>query len=51
MVTVLDGFRWSLAGAPAPGAEAFVSLAVVIALFCGGLVYFLLAERRFADVI
>jgi lipopolysaccharide transport system permease protein len=51
MVTVLDGFRWSLAGAPAPGAEALVSLAVVVVVLATGLVYFLRAERRFADVI
>ena len=51
MVTVLDGFRWSLADTPPPGPEALVSLAVVIALLAGGLVYFLRAERRFADLI
>jgi lipopolysaccharide transport system permease protein len=51
MVAILDGFRWSLAGAPAPGLEALVSLVVVVPLLAGGLVYFLRAERRFADVI
>jgi homopolymeric O-antigen transport system permease protein len=51
MVTVIDGFRWSLVGAPAPGAEALVSLAVTVALLAGGLVYFLRSERRFADLI
>ncbi|MGH3110002.1 MAG: ABC transporter permease [Gaiellaceae bacterium] len=51
MVTVLDGFRWSLVDGPAPGAEALVSFAVVGVLLAGGLVYFLRAERRFADVI
>jgi homopolymeric O-antigen transport system permease protein len=51
MVTVLDGFRWSAVGAPAPGPEALVSLAVVLALLGGGLVYFFRAERRFADLI
>ncbi len=51
MVTVLDGFRWSLADAPAPGPESLVSLAVVIVLLGGGLLYFLRAERRFADLI
>lgn len=51
MVTVLDGFRWSLVDGPAPGAEALVSLAVVAFLLAGGLVYFLRAERRFADLI
>jgi lipopolysaccharide transport system permease protein len=51
MVAILDGFRWSLAGAPAPGLEALVSVVVVVPLLAGGLVYFLRAERRFADVI
>ena len=51
MVTVLDGFRWSLLDGPAPGPEALVSGAVVAALIAGGLVYFLRAERRFADLI
>jgi lipopolysaccharide transport system permease protein len=51
MVTVLDGFRWSLVDGPAPGPEALVSLAVVAFLLAGGLVYFLRAERRFADLI
>jgi lipopolysaccharide transport system permease protein len=51
MVTVLDGFRWSLVGGPAPGPEAFVSFAVVVAMLTGGIVYFLRAERRFADLI
>ena len=51
MVTVLDGFRWSLVGGPAPGPEALVSLAVGRAMLAGGLVYFLRAERRFADLI
>jgi lipopolysaccharide transport system permease protein len=51
MVTVIDGFRWSLVGAPAPGPESLISLAVTVALLAGGLVYFLRAERRFADLI
>ena len=51
MVTVLDGFRWSLVDGPAPGVEALVSLAVVALGLAGGLVYFLRAERRFADLI
>lgn len=51
MVTVLDGFRWSLVDGPAPGPEGLVSLAVTIALLAGGLLYFLRSERRFADLI
>ena len=52
-----DGRRFSTASAgrsstaPAPGPEALVSLAVVVVMLGGGLVYFLRAERRFADVI
>jgi lipopolysaccharide transport system permease protein len=51
MVSVIDGFRWSLIDAPAPGAEALVSLGVTLTALAGGLVYFLRADRRFADVI
>jgi len=51
MVTVIDGFRWSVVGAQAPGAPALVSLGVTVVLFVSGVVYFLRAERRFADVI
>jgi lipopolysaccharide transport system permease protein len=52
MVTVLDGFRWSLVGGPPPSlGEGLVSAAVVAIVLAGGLVYFLRAERRFADLI
>jgi ABC-type polysaccharide/polyol phosphate export permease len=51
MVTVLQGFRWSLVDGPAPGGEALVSVGVVAVVLIGGLVYFLRAERRFADLI
>jgi homopolymeric O-antigen transport system permease protein len=51
MVTVLDGFRWSVADGPAPGAESLVSAAVVVVLLVGGLAYFRRAERAFADVV
>jgi lipopolysaccharide transport system permease protein len=51
MSTVIDGFRWSIVGTPAPGAYALVSLGSTLALVIGGAVYFLRAERRFADVI
>jgi lipopolysaccharide transport system permease protein len=50
-VTVLDGFRWSIADGPAPGPEGFVSLAVVVVLLTSGLVYFGRVERSFADVV
>ena len=51
MVTVLDGFRWSVTDGPAPGPESLVSAAVVLVLLVGGLVYFRRAERAFADVV
>lgn len=51
LVGVLDGFRWSALGGPAPGADALVSLAAGVVLLVTGLVYFRRAERRFADVI
>ena len=51
MVTVLNGFRWSVASGPAPGPESFVSLAVVVALLVFGLAYFRRSERAFADVV
>lgn len=51
MAGVLEGFRWSVAGAPAPGTHVFVSLAVALLLLVVGVAYFLRAERRFADLI
>jgi lipopolysaccharide transport system permease protein len=50
-VAVIDGFRWSLAGGPAPGPEALVSLAAWIVIMGVGLFYFGRVERRFADRI
>lgn len=51
VVGLLGGLRWSLAGAPAPGPEVFVSLAVALMISAGGFVYFRRAERTFSDVI
>jgi lipopolysaccharide transport system permease protein len=50
-VGVIDGFRWSLAGGPAPGASALASLAGFILITVVGLTYFARVERRFADRI
>jgi lipopolysaccharide transport system permease protein len=50
-VAVIDGFRWALAGGPAPGAAAFVSLASLIVIMGVALLYFGRVERRFADRI
>jgi len=52
LVTVIDGFRWSVLGAPAPtaaGAVASTSVAVFLVLF--GSWSFHRAERSFADVL
>lgn len=48
---LIDGFRWSLVDAHAPGAEDLLSLAVTLAILATGLLYFLRVERRLADVI
>jgi lipopolysaccharide transport system permease protein len=51
MVGVLDAFRWSVAGGPAPGPQAGVSLTAAIVILVSGLVYFRRVERRMADRI
>jgi lipopolysaccharide transport system permease protein len=48
---LLDGFRWSLIGAPAPETSAIVSLAVGLTVLVSGVAYFGRVERRFADLI
>jgi ABC-type polysaccharide/polyol phosphate export permease len=48
---VIEGFRWSLLGAPWPGAVVFLSLVTTFLLLLGGVAYFEHTERRFADVI
>jgi len=51
MAGVIEGFRWALAGGPAPGSITLVSAAVVVVLIAGGAVYFRRLEGTFADVI
>jgi lipopolysaccharide transport system permease protein len=52
IVGVVEGFRWSLLRVgPAPGAMTAVSVAVVLVMLVGGIVYFQRTERTFADVI
>ncbi|HSH77087.1 MAG TPA: ABC transporter permease [Herpetosiphonaceae bacterium] len=52
MVSVVEGFRWSLLGnGNAPGSLILVSTTVVIAMFVGGLFFFRRVEREFADVV
>jgi lipopolysaccharide transport system permease protein len=48
---VVDGFRWSLIGAPRPGVAALVSLGAALVVLSGGIVYFARVERRLADFI
>jgi lipopolysaccharide transport system permease protein len=50
MAGVVEGFRWSLLGGPAPGALIWVSALVVSVLLVGGVWYFRRVERTFADV-
>ena len=52
MTGLLEGFRWSLVGAPMPpaGRIAYSALAVVVALVVGAIA-FRRMEREFADVI
>jgi lipopolysaccharide transport system permease protein len=52
MTAVVDGFRWALVGASAPGAlEVAISTTVALALLVLGSAYFRRMERTFADVI
>ena len=51
MAGVIEGFRWALAGGPAPGVITLVSAAVVVVLTAGGVMYFRRLEGTFADVI
>lgn len=48
---IIDGVRWSLLAAPAPGPEILVSLASLLTLLVGGAAYFASAQRTFADRI
>jgi lipopolysaccharide transport system permease protein len=49
MTGVIDGFRWSLVGGPAPGPMMLVSCATVFLLLAGGIRYFYIVEGTFAD--
>jgi lipopolysaccharide transport system permease protein len=52
MAGVVEAFRWALLGTESPpGAILLVSIAAVIALLAGGLVYFRQTERTFADLV
>jgi lipopolysaccharide transport system permease protein len=52
MAGVIEGFRWALLGKKSPDPFIMaVSGVIVIALLCGGILYFRHTERTFADVI
>ncbi len=51
MAGVIQGFRWALLGAPAPGLLIWPSVGVAIALLVSGLFVFKRLEETFADVI
>jgi lipopolysaccharide transport system permease protein len=52
LVGVVDGFRWSLLGAPFPGTNVIaVSAAVGAALFLSGIFWFRTRERTFVDAV
>lgn len=51
MAGVVDGFRWALLGQSAsPGPLLWVSVAAVLILLAGGLMYFRRMESTFADI-
>lgn len=50
-VGALTALRWSLLGGPWPGWPFAVSMATLLVVLSAGVLYFLRAERRFADVI
>jgi lipopolysaccharide transport system permease protein len=51
MVGVVEGFRWCLLGAAAPGPLLAVSAATTCLLLVGGLIYFRQMEKTFLDVV
>jgi lipopolysaccharide transport system permease protein len=48
---VVEGFRWTLLGTPAPASMALVSCAALAVVLAGGLAYFRRMEGTFADVL
>jgi len=51
LVAVIQGFRWAIFGAEAPTAVLLPSMAAVVVLVAGGLIYFSRMEDTFADVV
>jgi len=50
MATVVEGFRSSLLGTPAPGAMAIIAVAAVAVTLSGGIVYFRSVEGTIVDL-
>ena len=52
MAGVIEGFRWALLGKQSPDFSVMaISVAVVLVLIAGGLIFFRNMERTFADVV
>ena len=51
MAGVVEGFRWALLGAPAPGAILWVSGLAAVLVFVIGAFYFRRMEKIFADTV
>jgi lipopolysaccharide transport system permease protein len=52
MTGVINGFRWSLLGTPAPPlGQLALSIGAAVVFFVGGLAYFRRSEPKFADTI
>jgi homopolymeric O-antigen transport system permease protein len=52
MAGVVEGFRWALLGSThSPGPLLAVSVAAILAMLIGGLLYFTRMEQTFADVV
>jgi lipopolysaccharide transport system permease protein len=50
MAGIIDGFRWTTLGVPAPWSAIVVSGLSTLLLFVFGAMYFRKTERRFADI-
>jgi ABC-type polysaccharide/polyol phosphate export permease len=51
MAGLIDAFRWSLLGTPAPKPSALIGLVILVLILVAGLAVFAREERRFADII
>lgn len=51
LVGVLEGFRWAFTGSPLDGVQIAISAATTFILLAGGMWYFAIGEREFADLI